>query len=308
MRLNRSQILVDCIKSLLELDVNRMTAAILTNDPRQTVRDLSSHFPAGSSDVRVSVLPNIASFNGSHADGHQIVVIGWRPGLIRRHGFYLTWAHKRLFRYALRDPGFSHFIYLEDDLRFTRESLTYWCRFREPLALHGLLPGFVRYETLDDTRYVVDQQKRQRVDRANRRCVTLSQPDTGHGPGLDLRFLSLDNPYQGMYVVDRELALEHLWSSPARSPLLSGVIRWPIRERAATGPIFDDVPPGFGSRNVVPVQALRVGEYRLDPRCLIEHLTGNYSRSGAAFGKIRVEDMFLPETGEPQLTGNAARR
>ena len=108
------------------------------------------------------------------------MVIGWRPGLIRRHGFYLTWAHKRLFRYALRDQGFSHFIYLEDDLRFTRESLTYWCRFREPLALHGLLPGFVRYDELDDTRYVVNQRNAPE-SRSSQPAVRDAQP-AGHWP------------------------------------------------------------------------------------------------------------------------------
>jgi hypothetical protein len=316
-RLDRSQIFADCIGSLLELDVDRVVVAVMTNEPRQTARDLSSRLATNSSDVPVGVLANVASFNGSHADDHQIVVIGWRPGLIRRSGFYLTWAHKCLFHQALRDPGFSHFIYLEDDIRFTRESLSYWCRHREPLALHGLLPGFVRYETLDDARYVVDQQKRQRVDRAGRPRVTLSRSDTGRGSGPDLRFVNLNNPYQGMYVIDRELAIDHLRSSPARSPLLSGAIRWPnnmhehgllIRERAAMGPIFDDVPPGFIARNVVPVQAPRPGEYRLDPSCLIEHLTGNYSRSDTSFGKIRVEDMFNPQPASLSSRGSAPRQ
>ncbi len=314
---DRSQIFVDCIKSLLDLDVDRVVVAVLTNEPRETARDLSSRLAASSSDVPVSTLPDLRAFNRPHADGRQVVVIGWRPGLIRRHGYYLTWAHKPLFRRALEDPGLSHFIYLEDDMRFTSESLAYWCRFREPLARHGLLPGFVRYEVFDDARYVVDQKARQSVDQVDRQGVVLSQPDTGRGSGLDLRFVSLNNPYQGMYVIDRELAIDHLWNSPARSSLLSRSIKWPtdvqlraaiIRERAAIGPILDDVPPGFGSRNVVPLQMPRPGEYRLDPACLIEHLTGNYSRSRKAFGKIRVEDLFLPATSDPHAAGISPRQ
>ena len=110
--------------------------------------------------------------------------------------------------------------------------------------------------------------------------MVLSESGIDYGSGRPaLRFVSLDNPYQGMYIVDRALAIEHLSNSPARSPVLSRAIRWSIRERVAMGPIFDDVPPGFGSRNVVPLQCFGPGEYRLDPSCLIEHLTGNYSRS-----------------------------
>ncbi len=313
-RVDRSQILADCIASLLDLQVDRVVVAVLTNAPGATAGDLAAHFATGH-EVSVTTLAGVASFDAAPAGGHRILVIGWRPGLLRRSGFYLTWAHKELFRGALRDPGFSHLIYLEDDMRFTEESLAYWCRFREPLARHGLLPGFIRYESFQDARYVVDQKAPQRVDQASRPRVVLSAP--GSGPDSDLLFVSLDNPYQGMYVLDRELAIEHLSSSPARSPLLSRAIRWPngvqrreamVRERAAIGPIFDDVPAGFGSRNVVPVQTPGPGEYRLDPACLIEHLTGNYVRSGSAFGTIRVADMFLPGAGEPHMAGSSPRQ
>ncbi len=314
-RIDRSQILTDCIASLLDLDVDRVTVAVLTNAPETTAGDLRSRFATGPQEVSVTTVAGVASFDRQPAGGHRILVVGWRPGPLRRSGFYLTWAHKELFRRALQDPGLSHLIYLEDDMRFTEESLAYWCRFREPLARHGLLPGFIRYESFKDARYVVDQKAPQRVDQAGRPRLVLSAP--GSGPDPDLLFVSLDNPYQGMYVLDRELAMEHLSSSPARSPLLSRAIRWPngvqwreamVRERAAIGPIFDDVPAGFGSRNVVPVQMLGAGRYSPDPACLIEHLTGNYVRSGTAFGTIRVEDMFLPGAGDPHMVGSSPRQ
>ena len=299
--LDRSQILIDCITSLLELEADRVLTAVLTNDPRQTAADLSSHL---ASDYEV-LLGDAGSLTASQSavDRRQVVVVGWRPGLLLRKGFYLTWGHKSLFRQALSDPGLSHFVYLEDDLRFTSEALSYWCRFREPLAAHGLLPGFVRYEVLDDVRFVVDQKERQDVDPANRQHVSPFQPPSGGGAETNFHFVNLNNPYQGMYVLDRELAIDHLRNSPARSPVLSRAVSWPnglekrgtiIRERAALGPIFDDVPAGFQSRNCVPVETLSPGEYRLAPSCLVEHLAGNYSRSETVFGKIPVDDMFRP--------------
>lgn len=312
---DRAQILVDCVESLLELDADRVVTAVLTNDPRQTAEDLSSGL-AGGHELLIGDPGTLAPTRGA-ADSRSVVVVGWRPGLILRNGFYLTWAHKSLFRQAVKDPGFSHFVYLEDDLRFTSESLAYWCRFRAPLASHGLLPGFVRYEVLDDVRYVVDQKARQNVDPANRRHVSPDQLHPSHGADTNLHFVNLDNPYQGMYVLDRELAIEHLRSSPARSPVLSTTVSWPnglqkrgaiIRERAAMGPIFDHVPPGFQSRNCVPVQTLPSGEYRLDASCLVEHLTGNYSRSNTVFGKIPVEDMFRANASEAQLAGSSPRQ
>ncbi len=310
-----SRILLECVESLLGLDVDRVVVAIVTNEPQQTAENLSTGLAANDSEARVSVLPSLASFERPRTEPRQVMAIGWHPGLIRRHGFYLTWAHKSLFARALGDAGLSHFVYLEDDIRFNRESLTYWCRFREPLAAHGLLPGFVRYETLDGARYVVDQKRRQSVGRsAGAGTISTSELDRSEP---ELRFVSLENPYQGMYVLDRELAVAHLSRSPARSPLLSRGIRWPtgvqeraaiVRERAAMGPIFDQVPAGFGSRNVVPVHTPRPGEHRLDSACLVEHLTGNYSRSDSPFGKIRVEELFLAAGDDPRAVGSSPRQ
>src|SRR5271165_2871921 len=252
----RASLLAECIESLLGLDADRVLVAVLTNEPRQAARHLSAHFAGTSNPTAVSTLANDRSLRGAGTDGNRVVTIGWRPTLRWRHGFYLTWAHKALFGQALSDPGFSHFVYLEDDLRFTRESLAYWCRFREPLALFGLLPGFVRYEVFNGDRYVVDQARRQNLYRPS---VVLSASESGRTSGPDLRFVNLDNPYQGMYVLDRGLAIDHLRNSPARSPLRSRtespVPPWEqlVRERAAMGPIFDNVPSGFISRNVVPV-------------------------------------------------------
>ena len=102
----------------------------------------------------------------------------------------------------------------------------------------------------------------------------------------------MPSAYQGMYLLDTPLAVEHFRFSAARSPLLSRTVRWGARERATIGPIFDDVPPGLWSRNVVPVHEEADGPH-LDPACLIEHLAAVYvHKEHLALGTIPVGAAF----------------
>ena len=71
-----------------------------------------------------------------------------------------------------------------------------------------------------------------------------------------------------------------------------------MRERASTGPIFDEVPEGLVSRNVVPVRMAGEGQ-QLDPDCLIEHMAPTHSSSTGPFGKLRVDELFQARAGAP---------
>lgn len=297
---DRTPILMECVESVLALGVDRVVVAVFTNAPAQTARALASHFGHGSPTVPVATLPGIAAFEAAVTGERQIFVIGWKRRVVRRHGFNLTWAHKRLFRRALDDQRFSHFVYLEDDIRFTQESFSYWCRFREPLAAHGLLPGYVRYESTASGPFIADQSSRQPLDGPR---VHVHAPSADGSTASDALFVAFDNAYQGMYVLDRPLARDHFRYSPNRTSLRSQSVRhwvpsqsvrhWGWRERAAAGPIFDDVPSGFTARNVVSVRRDATGGYVLDPACLIEHLSGTITASAdSPFGRISVEDPF----------------
>lgn len=168
-------------------------------------------------------------------------MVPWRPGLIRRNGFYLTWSHVPVFTRAARSGRYSHLVYLEDDIRFVDAHLRYWCDYRPALEDQGFIPGFVRYEVLDGVRFVTDQTVA--VDPARRRIAV--EPRSGvrcH------EFVSLPNPHQGMYVLDMPLAAVHLRFSANRSPLRSETIAartgFGLCERNSSGPIFDEVPSG----------------------------------------------------------------
>jgi len=299
---DRSRMMTECVASVLELGADRVVVAVFTNEPSQTARALTSRFGHAPDLVSVEILRGIASLEATDTGGRQIFVIGWKPRVVFRHGFNLTWAHKRLFRRALDDHRFSHFVYLEDDIRFTRESFSYWCRFREPLAAYGLLPGYVRYESTDAGRFLADQSGRQRLDGPS---VRVHAPRADGATASDALVVAFDNAYQGMYVLDRPLARKHFRYSPNRTLLRSLSVRhwapsesvghWGWRERAAAGPIFDDVPSGFTARNVVPVRNDETGGSVIDPACLIEHLSGTITASAdSPFGRVSVDDPFRP--------------
>jgi hypothetical protein len=292
--LERRRHLAACAESVLGLDVDRVVVAVLTNDARQVAQDLAFDLDLVSAQAgTLRILDNADAFEPPFNEPRQIFSIGWKPGRFARvasrtPGFYLTWGHKAVLRRVFRDPKPSLLIYLEDDIRFTDESLAYWCRYRKPLAEIGLLPGFVRYEERDGVRYVVDQVRRQVI----RREVSL------RGVDGEPTFTELENPYQGMYVLDRPLADRHVCYSSFRGPLRSSVAsslggHWNIRERAAAGPIFDDVPTGFRSRNVVPIRDGSRAPTGPDPMCLLQHMGRTYvDRNDSPFGKLRVENLF----------------
>lgn len=288
----RRSYLSACVESVLGLDVDQVVVVVLTNDPQEVANDLALDLDARSDKpTALRILANVDALEPPFGERRQVFSIGWEPGRLaqtasQKPGFYLTWAHKAVLRRMFRDPKLSLMIYLEDDIKFTGESLDYWCRYREPLARIGLLPGFVRYEEHEGMRYVVDQVGRQVV----RREVRLSGVDG------EPTFTELDNPYQGMYILDRPLAERHLRHSPYRGPLrstLTSGVFWLVRERAAYGPMHDDVPAGFRSRNVVPVRAAGRGSHSLDPMCLLEHMGRTYvDQDGSRFGNVRLENLF----------------
>jgi hypothetical protein len=105
----------------------------------------------------------------------------------------------------------------------------------------------------------------------------------------------MPSPYQGMYVLDPPLVDEHFRFSVARSPLVSRVIRWGVRERASLGPIFDEVPHGMWARNAVPLVMDSDGVPGLDTCCLVEHLAAVYvQRDDTVLGSVRLDEAFQP--------------
>ena len=274
--------LEQCVGGLLELAARQVVVVVLTNAPEATADDLGTRLQNRDCPVRVAPA---AAISGAPGRAREVLVVGWRPGIRHRHGFYLTWAHVPLLRAAARGGHFSHLMYLEDDMRFTDDHLRHWVRHRAPLAELGLLPGFARFEWRNGERYLVDSLRP--LEPSERRRVA----QVGGAP---THFVNLEYPYQALYILDRELCESHFRFSRGRTPLRSTVTDWEVRERAASGPIFDDVPNGFVSRNVVPVR-VDGGRQVLDPSCLIEHMVPTYSSAepvSGEWGWLRVDELF----------------
>ncbi len=168
-------------------------------------------------------------------------------------------------------------MYIEDDIMINKNNIEYWLKGREELRHTGFIPSFLRYEKKDGgTIYSTDVTK----------PVHLS-----HMPKISLpngySYVNFREPYQGMYLLDRELMAEHL-RGPSSSPDFGP---WHIREKAAQGLTFTNIPTGFYSRNLVGFDHKK---FSVDPGCLIHHLPDNYANNPQSpFAKIPCRMLVL---------------
>lgn len=195
------------------------------------------------------------------------------------HPFFLPWSHLAVFRERFAaDPGITHFMYLEDDILVRPNNVAYWLKAREDLRKVGLIPSFLRVEFKAGSDQALSTDATERVSPAKHAYVVLSK---------DYIYLNLPQPYQGMYLLDRELMEEHL-NGKSSNPNHG---KWNIRERAAQGLTFANLPPKCASRNFV---GFDVKERRIDPDSLIHHLPNNYANEPASpYGKIPVKALVM---------------
>lgn len=280
-----------CLRSLLDLGVGRVEIVIVTNDVKGAARDVASINEEGESpafELQIGVWAQPSEAKAT------ITVERWRPRGLQRHGFFLTWHHKRVFRRAGRAGRFTHLLYLEDDIAFTAENFRYWLAARAPFHTRGLIPGFIRFERKGDTLLLSDQAR------------TGQHADGGEVdvPGFPETALRVSRrPYQAMLLLDAPLIEYHLRRSPMRSPLRSNVVKWDLRERACAGEMFGPTeglmrailrpdavrtPP---SRHGVLVEVRDGGRQRPIAAACIEHLRPTASLDPtSSVGTVRVED------------------
>jgi len=194
------------------------------------------------------------------------------------HPYFLPWGHLPVFKqYFSSDLSISHFMYLEDDIKVTSNNITYWLRGRNELYEFGFYPSFVRFEKnhINGLQYATDITIPLKLKKLPN--IEIS---------LDYRYLSSPQPYQGMYLMDREMLGEY-FQSPASSPDFGG---WNIREKATQGLTFIGVPEPFHSRNLI---GYRVLKNMIDQDALIHHLPDNYANNAqSAFGKILIDKLI----------------
>jgi hypothetical protein len=195
------------------------------------------------------------------------------------HAKLLTWSHLYFFRKLFNsDLSISHFMYLEDDIFITLQNIEYWLKARQALATQMLIPSFLRYELKKDSEDLYATDCTKKVNFFKLPKIKSS---------VNYYYLNLPEPYQGMYLLDRELMSEHLngaSSIPEYTP-------WGISEKAAAGLTFMKVPQACYSRNFIGYD---LGNKRIDQNSLIHHLPNNYANNSASpHGKIKVNELVI---------------
>jgi len=193
------------------------------------------------------------------------------------HPFLLTWSHLSIFREVFEsDTSASHFLYLEDDICISKDNINYWLKSREDLREKKLVPSFLRFEIaeLSTQKFVTDITR-----------VTSIRKLPKHWVNKDYIFLNFPEPYQGLYMMDRELMDEFLRSKAA----IPEYSKWGIREKAAAGLTFVNVPRGFKSRNCV---AYSIKEKSIISDSLVHHISNSYVNDPKTkHGKLKLENV-----------------
>ena len=271
--LTEAEPLLSCLRGLLAMDVRRTEVVIVTDRDEAAHAELLGWLATG-------MIPQCDVVRGPWirpgTARRTVVVERWRPRRPYRHGFYLTWEHKRIFRRVARTGSFTRLLYLEDDIAFSETNLAYWLTARRTLHARGLLPGYVRFEWKDGVQMLSDQARPgQHVDGGPNLDI----------PGVGQRTVRVSRrAYQALVLLDAPLLDQHLERSNTRTPLRSNVLRWGVRERACAGEIFAPTEnllaailrPGNAprprSRHAVLIESDAQGGRHLDAGALVEHL------------------------------------
>ena len=208
---------------------------------------------------------------------------------IRSHGdlahpFDLTWCHKAIIakEFAGENDGkYTHFIYLEDDIRLDFANFCYFVDFRERLNGAGVLPSFLRVEYSAALNGFVSTDMVAPVN-------VIEQPHIDIGETV---LVNPPNPYTACFILDTRLAGEYVLTRSFERGKSRAVSDMDVRERAAMGLCHENVPKSFQSRYVVPFS--KTAGMALN--CAwISHLPNNYANDpNIGFGKIRMDSLFV---------------
>lgn len=199
------------------------------------------------------------------------------------HPYELTWSHKPIIsnEFLPDKKEYTHFIYLEDDIKLDINNFLYFLEYREILRPYGLLPAFLRVEYQKSTGRLVNTDNVYRHSMAKCKQVPIDD---------DLVFVNMENPYNACFILDKELAAEYV-QSRSFDIRKSAFWWWEVRERAAMGLCFENIPSGYSSRYVIPVSY----SIKMTPMfAWVYHLPNNYANSvDNPFDKISMDSLFI---------------
>jgi hypothetical protein len=274
---------LDMVRTLSDFPVAKMTVVIHTN-----TKELGE----------LAMLARL--IDGYQDEARKFEVVS-RPNLLDRYD--LCWQHRSTIQdvFLSSPENYTHFIYLEDDTRFSYLNFCYFLYYREFLRPHRLLPAFIRIEYNSKKRMYYSTDLPDTMD-FDTTMASIKRKKIAAGP---YAFVPVDNAYMGMYMLDRELAGEFVASRSFDREKSKEVLSWGIPERAAAGLCRENVPPGYLTRYVVPIepQSLRPAHC-----AWIYHLPNNFTdweNAANPFGCVPIDAIFSqpPPASDEQTIG-----
>lgn len=194
-------------------------------------------------------------------------------------GASLNWKHKTFLQHFV-ESDFDYFVYCDNDLEFRQDNLNYWIENRKILRNQGMnfIPSFLRYEINEQSKYVSLDCTYQ-INCNSRPLLKIGEH----------QYVSHPQPYQSMFILDKEDAKEHLLS---RYLSCDDYIKnqphpmnWGIIEASNAALLIENIPANFEHRGVLALHDI--------DRCLIHHLPNKYINDPLGFSSIPVENLII---------------
>jgi hypothetical protein len=205
---------------------------------------------------------------------HEIKVVD-----VTEKPLLLQWAHKKYLPEFL-ESEYTHFIYADGDIEIRKEVFSYWLKTREFLNQNNYnryIPGTFRIETYND------------IDKAS---DLTHRTDIHKMPVVNIKgkwFFRPQEPFQGISIMDKELAFEH-YNSKYFTPMMDDSdYKFGFGETCISGYVLhnvpEDAPEGYKHRVLIPLD-----DYK---DCWVYHLPANYAANpNSEHGKIPADYVF----------------
>lgn len=184
--------------------------------------------------------------------------------------YHYTWEHKKYMPEFLKSD-YTHFAYIEGNLKVTQKTFDYWIKTRQLFKDNNLnlIPAVHRIQKDKNGQiYSLDS-----IHKQNNRLTLKIENQT---------FVFLSEPYQGMFIMDKEMVEEHIKSDFYSLGLKRS---YGIRESANLGNTYVNVLNVMPHRVVVPLN--------IPEECMVEHFGTDYLNDpNSPHAKIKIEELF----------------
>lgn len=258
---NRNAYLLTVIDELNSLNVKKIQINVISNT-FEAENDLTSLRILKN--VKFHVFPNYKEFNP----------IRNSPWILEKANspWFMAWEHKNILAKDVKNVSSDKvlFLYIDNDIRFTQQSLDYWLEHRQTLMEKNLIPGFTLVE--------FSMPRQCWVSLSTFQGKPFAIEDLPRVTIKSNTYVNLPNPYSACYLLDLDLAEEYINSEAFIESKSRNLTWWDIGARAAMGLTFVNIPKNFSSRLVVPIRQLNK-DYLILEDAKLHHMPNIYSRT-----------------------------